>query len=138
MTYFTKILLKRLLSITCKINFKCSATEMLRKKPRGTKHGSCTLKKTKCHHAMTKPQGRLFLLTQLSHPPSSRGVCGNLGTSRSSYLETDSSGRDGSIWQEKHFTRFIIFYGRKHLLFHIIIFKELHKCPSGNHRGTII
>lgn len=69
MTYFTKILLKRLLSITCKINFKCSATEMLRKKPRGTKHGSCTLKKTKCHHAMTKPQdGYSFSRNFHTHP----------------------------------------------------------------------
>lgn len=69
---------------------------------------------------------------------SALGACGNLGTTGSSYLETDSSGRESSIWQEKYFTRFIILYGRKHLLFHTITFKEFHKCPSGSYRGTII
>lgn len=61
---------------------------------------------------------------------SSFDACYDLGTIGSSYMETNTLGRDPSIWWEKHCPCFIIFYGRKHLLFHIIIFKELHVGPS--------
>lgn len=67
---------------------------------------------------------------------SSLDVCSNPGTTQSSYLETNTLGTDQRIWWEKHFPCFIIFYGRKHLFFHIIIFKELHTGPSWRFGGN--
>lgn len=51
-------------------------------------------------------------------------------------METIPLGRDASIGWEKHFACFVIFYGRKHLLFHIIIFRDLHMGPSWRFGGN--
>lgn len=74
---------------------------------------------------------------QFSNLPSHHLMLGNsLGTTGSSYLETNPQGRKQSIWQEKTFHLFHYFYGRKHLLFYIIIFNKLHIFPSWRFGGN--
>jgi hypothetical protein len=60
----------------------------------------------------------------------------SLGTTGSSYLETNPQGREQSIWWEKTFHLFHYFYVRKHLLFYVIIFNKLHIFPSWRFGGN--